>query len=90
MYRLFYHPTAVKEDIPKLDPAWRSHIKRVIEQKLMVQPESFGQPLRRSLKGYRKLRVGDYRVVFKISNQTVRVLAILHRSVVYKASVKRR
>jgi mRNA interferase RelE/StbE len=36
------------------------------------------------LKGHRKLRVGDYRVIFRIEGTVVLVLAILHRSVIYQ------
>lgn len=87
-YELKYH-SKVKEDIKQLDLAVRDRIRLAIEQKLTKQPETFGLPLRRSLKGYRKLRVGDYRVVFKIEEQSVIILGILHRSVVYKFSQKR-
>ena len=64
----------------------RRRIKGAIEQKLVTAPETFGVPLRRSLRGYRKLRVGDYRVVFRVSAATVYVLAIMHRSGVYDHS----
>jgi hypothetical protein len=33
----------------------------------LVAPQEYGTPLRKTLKGYWKLRVGDYRVVYKIS-----------------------
>ena len=79
-----YHQIVVKEDIPRLGTMERHRIQRAIEQKLMTTPELFGKPLRRSLKGYRKLRVGDHRIVFYIQGQTVFILAILHRSVVYE------
>ena len=88
-YELKYHSEVFKKDIKRLDVHVRNQIKSAIEQKLTVHPETFGIPLRRSLKGYRKLRVGDYRVVFKIELQTVFIMAILHRSVVYKVSKKR-
>jgi mRNA interferase RelE/StbE len=42
-------------------------------------------PLRGTLKGYWKLRVGDYRVVFKVAGQEVWVLTILHRRDVHDA-----
>lgn len=51
----------------------------------MVDPVLFGKPLRYSLKGYRRLRVGDYRVVFCIeadSHQII-VTAIKHRKDIY-------
>ncbi len=49
----------------------------------------YGVPLRGTLKGYWKLRVDDYRVVFKIAGQEVWVLTILHRREVYEAVAAR-
>ena len=88
-FRVFYHTAVVSDDIPKLDKANRIRIKQAIEQKIMVAPETFGLPLRRSLKGYRKLRVGDYRIVYRGNPSTVLILAILHRRMVYEYSKKR-
>lgn len=55
----------------------------------MTSPERYGAPLRGSLKGYWKLRVGDYRVVFKVVGTEVWVLTILHRKEVYEAVTTR-
>jgi len=44
----------------------KARIKKAIEQRLLVAPYEYGMPLRKSLKRYWKLRVGDYRVVYKI------------------------
>lgn len=90
MYTIQYHPLVVRQDIPKLDAVIRRRIKDAIEQKLTTDPEIFGVPLRRSLRGYRKLRVGDYRVVFRVSGASVYVLAVMHRSVVYNQPAIRR
>lgn len=64
-------------------------IKEAIEQKLTTRPEDFGVPLRRSIKGFRKLRVGSFRIVFKISDPVIYILTIQHRSVVYQTAKKR-
>ena len=79
-----YHQQVVKEDIPVLPKKVRARIQKAIEEKLVTRPEVFGKPLRRSLKGYRKLRVGDYRVIFRIDERTVKIFVIRHRSVVYE------
>lgn len=84
-----YHEDVLREDIPKLSKEWQRNIKRAIEEKLMTRPEVFGKPLRHSLKGYRKLRVGDYRIIFRIEGTIVKVFAIQHRSVVYEKALKR-
>ncbi len=83
-YEIFYVSEVIKKDIPKLDTAAKNQIQRSIEEKLLLRPEVFGIPLQKSLKNYRKLRVGDFRVIFRIENQSLKIFAIQHRSVVYK------
>ncbi|MBU1926637.1 MAG: type II toxin-antitoxin system RelE/ParE family toxin, partial [Gammaproteobacteria bacterium] len=60
-------------------------IKKAIEERLMVDPISFGKPLRYSLKGHRRLRVSNYCVLYRIevSTHTVVVVAIKHRKEIY-------
>ena len=84
-----YHELVAREDLPQLSSEWRKKIKRAIEEKLTAHPEVYGKPLRQSLKGYRKLRVGDYRIIFRIEGKTVIIFIIQHRSVVYKMMQKR-
>lgn len=89
MFTIWYHPAVVHEDIPKLAQSEQQLIQAAIEKKLMTFPEHFGKPLRRSLSGYRKLRVGDYRVVFCIEANSVKIFLIQHRSIVYTKGSKR-
>jgi mRNA interferase RelE/StbE len=56
---------------------------------LATQPEVYGKPLQRTLKGYWKLRVGDYRIVFKILGNELRIYGIIHRKKVYRDIGKR-
>jgi len=72
--------------VPKKD---LQRIKASIEAKLTMHPDVFGKPLQFSLKGFRSLRVGDYRVIFKIEEQKVRIFLIAHRSIVYERYNKR-
>lgn len=88
-FKVVYHPLVVNSDIPKLSSANKNKIKQVIELRLTSHPDLYGKPLRKSLKGYRKLRVGDYRIIFKIEAKMVKVLMIEHRSVVYRKINKR-
>lgn len=88
-FDIVYHPDVVKIDIPKLSNLDKNRIKKAIENKLAISPEIFGKPLRRSLKGYRKLRVGDYRAIYRIEGKKVKIFYIGHRSVVYKKADKR-
>lgn len=89
MFDIIYHRHVVSRDIPKLSSEWRQKVRTAIEERLMTHPDLYGKPLRRSLKGYRKLRVGDYRTIFKIDKNTVKVLVIQHRSAVYAEAEKR-
>lgn len=89
MFNVVYHHLAVRNDIRKLSNEWRKKIRRAIEERLTTHPELYGKPLRRSLKGYRKLRVGEYRIIFKIEKNTVKILIIQHRSAVYDEVSKR-
>ena len=80
----------VKDDIENIPKKAQKRIKAAIENKLETQPDIFGKPLRRSLKGFRSLRVGVYRVVFLIEKKTVLVLAIAHRKDIYEMALKRK
>ena len=88
-FELRYHPDVKSNDIPLLDAKMRIRIKNAIETRLSTAPHQYGEPLRKTLHGYCKLRVGDYRVVFKIADNEVRILGIIHRKKVYDAIEKR-
>jgi mRNA interferase RelE/StbE len=88
-YEVMYHELVLREDLPNITKVWKQKIKHAIESKLLVDPVVYGKPLRRSLSGYRKLRVGDYRVIFKVEDTVVKILMIKHRSVVYEKIEKR-
>ncbi len=83
-YALVYHPAVQREDIPRIDAGLRARVARAFAGPLKTAPKGFGEPLRGTLKGYWKLRVGDYRVVFQVVGQEVMILAIIHRRDVYE------
>ncbi len=87
--KLVYHPLVVKKDIPRLDRPVAAQIKSVVEHKLITSPEIYGSPLRGTLKGYWKLRVGDWRVVYDIRLREVRIWVIAHRREVYELAKHR-
>ena len=91
MYKIVYHPLVISFDISKLGTFEKRRIKKAIEQKLESLPNKFGLYLRNNLKGYMKLRVGDYRVIFRIEDVKKQVLVfnISHRSIAYKMIYKR-
>lgn len=85
IYTIRYLEVVVKKHIPKLSAPDKKIIKKAIEERLMTDPIGFGKPLQYSLKGHRRLRVGDYRVVYRIEPETdlVIIVAIKHRKDVY-------
>jgi len=89
--RIIYHPKVKTDDIPRLGHDIALRIKNAIEQRLMVDPLRFGFFLHGSLHGYRKLRVGDWRVIYRIVGDEIRIIAIGHRrdNIVYKKALSR-
>lgn len=83
-FKIEYLDSVVKKDIAALPKTAKELIKEAIETRLTLDPIGFGKPLRYSLKGHRRLRVSDYRVVYRIENDTVIVVAIKHRKDVYE------
>lgn len=88
-FTLHYHPAIRSEDLPLIDQRSKDRIRKAIEERLKTAPHDYGEPLRKSLKGYWKLRVGDYRVVFKVIDSEVWILGIRHRKSVYADIGKR-
>jgi mRNA interferase RelE/StbE len=82
-YTIEYLNTVIKEDIPNLQPTIKDMIQKAINERLTVDPIGFGKPLRYSLKGHRRLRVSDYRIIYRIENNIVLIIAIKHRKDVY-------
>jgi mRNA interferase RelE/StbE len=83
-FPLHYHPAVRIEDLPLIDGKTKDRIRNAIEERLQTAPHDYGEPLRKSLKGYWKLRAGDYRVVFKVLESEVWILGIRHRKSVYR------
>ena len=88
-YNLVYHADVKKADLPRINEKNKSMIKRAIEDRLTTQPEVYGKPLQRTLKGYWKLRVGEYRIIYKIFGNELRIYGIIHRKRVYRDIEKR-
>ena len=86
MFKIFYLPIVVKKQIPNLSLPVRNRIKKAIEKKIAINPVAFGKPLRHSLKGLRRLRVDDYRIIYKIHENVkkVTIVKIAHRKEVYE------
>lgn len=83
-FLILYHPE-VEADISRINKKLRSRIKKAIETRLTISPQQYGEPLRKTLKSYWKLRVGNYRIVFKVSGNDLKIFAIIHRKTIYEA-----
>ena len=88
-YVVTYHPD-VKEDIRSIPANIKARICKAIETRLQTDPILYGQPLRQSLKGHRKVRVGDWRVIYRVDGATVIVFSIGSRKNIYDSLVFRR
>lgn len=74
-------------DWKKLQKLLKNELERLqnaIQKKIAVDPYTFGKPLRKSYKGCRTLRVGDFRVIYRVNKQYIDILVIAHRSRVYE------
>ena len=84
-YRIEYLESVVHEDIPRPSKYVATRIRKAIDNKLASHPVEFGKPLRYSFKGARRLRVGDWRVVYTIEPpDVVLIVKIGHLREVYE------
>ncbi len=84
-YRIEYLESVVRKDIPSLSATAKRRIRTAIDRKLGSYPIELGKPLRYSFRGARRLRVGDYRVIYRVeSPDVVVVIKIGHRREVYE------
>jgi mRNA interferase RelE/StbE len=74
-WEIIYHKD-VDDDLKSVGPAAARRIILTINEKLTIAPEQFGAPLSNNLKDFRKLRIGDYRVVYRISNKKILVFVL--------------
>ena len=74
-WTVIYHQD-VEEDLLSLSPAMADRVVRAIDSKLTRAPLDYGVPLSGNLADFRKLRVGDCRVVFRVFNEQVQVYVL--------------
>ncbi|MEK7524231.1 MAG: type II toxin-antitoxin system RelE/ParE family toxin [Patescibacteria group bacterium] len=76
MYEIVHHRFVEQKDLKRITKGNQKKILRSIEKKLKTHPETFGKPLLGELKGYYRLRVDPYRVVYFIEKEKIIVLII--------------
>lgn len=93
MYQVEIDTLVFEEDFRRISRNDQRRILKEINSKLAVAPDKFGKPLKKSLKGFYKLSVGPYRIVYKIFPEKVLVDVIVigfRRDLeVYKIALKR-
>jgi mRNA interferase RelE/StbE len=77
IWTVIYHHE-VEEDLQRVGVSTARRIVRAIDAKLTRSPLDFGSPLAGNLANFRKLRVGDCRVVYQVlkTEVVVYVLAV--------------
>jgi len=80
-----------REAEKELDQIDRQHAKRILKYLFeriegMDDPRRFGEALKQNLSGFWKYRVGNYRIICDIQEETMTVLVVRigHRKKVYK------
>ena len=76
MWKIVLHRLVLKEDFKGIDRSLIRLILKSIYKKLSRDPESYGSPLSGNYRGYWKLRVGDYRGIYRIIKDEILVIVI--------------
>ena len=74
---------SIERDLSRLDKMEARRILDKIEKDLSARAESY-PVLKGEFAGLRKMRVGDYRVIFTIIDNDILILRIGHRREIYK------
>ncbi|TAH33734.1 type II toxin-antitoxin system RelE/ParE family toxin [Candidatus Saccharibacteria bacterium] len=83
-YRIVFAGSS-KKDIAKLDQVTRQRIARKLQYFLeQDDPLSYARQLVHSAIGSYRFRVGHYRIVFDIDDDTIQVVSVKHRGEVYR------
>lgn len=76
---------SIERDLGRLDKKEARRILDKIEKDLSERAESY-PVLKGEFAGLRKMRVGDYRVIFTVVDEDILILRIGHRREIYKKS----
>lgn len=76
-----FHPD-VEDDLLMLGRAEAQRVLKVVRERIVNgEPDKLGKPLRGTLAGYRRMRTGDVRIVYRINGtEIVLVVCIGARS----------
>jgi mRNA interferase RelE/StbE len=75
----------VERDLSRLDKKEARRILDKIEKDLSARAETY-PVLKGEFAGLRKMRVGDYRIIFTLMDKDILILRIGHKREIYKKS----
>lgn len=86
MWNIKIIESAVKE-LKQLSPEISKRIYKTIQSKIAIQdnPCAFSEALQHDLYGLWRLRVGDYRIIFRVlpKEKTIQITKVGHRKNIY-------
>lgn len=82
-YRVQWTPPA-QRDIVRLPPRVAAAVLTFVDERLAANPRRLSKELGGDLVGLRSARNGDYRVLIRLTEDTVWVLRVDHRAHVYR------
>jgi mRNA interferase RelE/StbE len=75
-WNVIYHPE-VASDLESLSRVDAARVMRVIEERIRQgEPDKIGKPLSGSLAGYRRLRTGNLRIVYRVNMEMIEVIVV--------------
>ncbi|MGL9717320.1 MAG: type II toxin-antitoxin system RelE family toxin [Wolbachia sp.] len=84
-YKIKLLKNVTERDLPALPKTIKSRVLKAIKERLTDSPDKVGKLLSHELKGHRRIRVGDYRIVYQVNKleRIVTVTGIRHREYIY-------
>ena len=83
-YSIKLEQSVISNDLASIPKSQKEKIKKAIRERLSEEPVKLGKPLRYSLGGLRRLRVGDWRIIYRINDRVVEIVKIGNRKDVYE------
>ncbi len=84
-YKAIWHEETLKY-LKKLDRTTAKKIVAKVKNYLIQDPAKLGLPLKGTLKGLYRYRIGDYRIIYVIdqAEKKIIILNVNHRKKIYK------
>jgi len=83
MYNILYQEKVLKYILPTLPKKSARQIVTAIHERLTADPAGLGKPLQHNLKGYKRLRIGKWRVIYRLEGENVIICDIVDRRDAY-------